>query len=185
MTQRILLVLLLAGSLLAPSPVPAEAGTPWARESESAGPEGAGTITAGSLEAYLRFVASDEIRGRDTPSRGLDLVARYLASHLARWDVRPAGDDGSYFQEIVLERTTVDPGATTVTLDDRRFAHGTGFYAETLAVSVEDLLGQEPQPAKRGPTPKLQEQLEQLSELPRSKQRFVSEMLDTVLQQAS
>jgi hypothetical protein len=38
--------------------------------------------------------------------------------------------------------------------------------------------------AKRGPTPKLQRQLERLSRLPKAKQKFVSEMLDTVLQQA-
>lgn len=37
---------------------------------------------------------------------------------------------------------------------------------------------------KRGPTPKLQRQLERLSRLPKAKQKFVSEMLDTVLQQA-
>ena len=53
-----------------------------------------------------------------------------------------------------------------------------------LGVSVEELLGADSQPAKRGPTPKLQRQLEQLSQLPRSQQRFVSQMLDTVLQQA-
>jgi hypothetical protein len=34
------------------------------------------------------------------------------------------------------------------------------------------------------PTPKLQRQLERLSRLPKAKQKFVSEMLDTVLQQA-
>lgn len=38
--------------------------------------------------------------------------------------------------------------------------------------------------AKRGPTPKWQRQLERLSRLPKAKQTFVSEMLDTVLQQA-
>jgi len=56
--------------------------------------------------------------------------------------------------------------------------------SRVLGVSVEELLGAESQPAKRGPTPKLQQQLEQLSQLPRSQQRFVSQMLDTVLQQA-
>lgn len=57
--------------------------------------------------------------------------------------------------------------------------------SQALGVSVEELLGaQEGQPAKRGPAPKLQRQLEQLSQLPRSQQRFVSQMLDTVLQQA-
>jgi transcriptional regulator with XRE-family HTH domain len=57
--------------------------------------------------------------------------------------------------------------------------------SRVLGVSVEELLGAgESRPAKRGPTPKLQQQLEQLSQLPRSQQRFVSQMLDTVLQQA-
>ena len=57
--------------------------------------------------------------------------------------------------------------------------------SRALGVSVEELLGaQDDRPSKRGPAPKLQRQLEQLSQLPRSQQRFVSQMLDTVLQQA-
>ncbi|WP_234422185.1 hypothetical protein [Sedimenticola thiotaurini] len=36
---------------------------------------------------------------------------------------------------------------------------------------------------KRGPTPTLQRQIEQISQLPRAKQKFVMEMLDTVIQQ--
>jgi len=57
--------------------------------------------------------------------------------------------------------------------------------ATTLGVSVEDLLGIESAAAKRGPTPKLQQQVEQINRLPRSKQRFVSELLKTVLHQAA
>jgi len=57
--------------------------------------------------------------------------------------------------------------------------------SQALGVSVEELLGaDDDKPAKRGPAPKLQRQLEELSKLPRSQQRFVSQMLDTVLQQA-
>ena len=55
--------------------------------------------------------------------------------------------------------------------------------SEALGIAVEELIGIESKPGKRGPTPKLQRQLEQLLKLPRSKQRFVIEMLDTVLQQ--
>ena len=36
---------------------------------------------------------------------------------------------------------------------------------------------------KRGPAPKLQQQLEQVSRLPKAQQKFVTQMLDTVLQQ--
>lgn len=57
--------------------------------------------------------------------------------------------------------------------------------ARTLGVSVEALIGEEEKPGKRGPTPKLLQQMERISQLPRTKQRFVMEMLDTVLAQAS
>ena len=51
--------------------------------------------------------------------------------------------------------------------------------------SVDNLLGIEDKATKRGPLPKLQQQMQQLSGLPKAKQRFVSEMLDTVIQQAN
>ena len=56
--------------------------------------------------------------------------------------------------------------------------------AEALAIALEQLIGQKAPPAKRGPAPKLQQQIERIQRLPRAKQRFVMEMLDTVLQQA-
>ena len=55
--------------------------------------------------------------------------------------------------------------------------------ARFLGLSLDELVGETAQARKRGPTSKLQQQLEQISQLPRAKQRFVIEMLDTVLQQ--
>jgi ORF6N domain len=48
---------------------------------------------------------------------------------------------------------------------------------------LEELFGQGPQAsrAKRGPAPKWQQQIEAVAKLPRAQQRFVSQMLDTVL----
>lgn len=59
--------------------------------------------------------------------------------------------------------------------------------AEHLGVTVEELVGHRPKRSagKRGPAPKLQQQLEQLGRLPKAKQRFVSEMIDSVIAQAS
>lgn len=56
--------------------------------------------------------------------------------------------------------------------------------AKALGVSIEELVGEAPKPGKRGPAPKLQQQLEQLQALPRAKQRLVSEVLDSLLAQA-
>jgi transcriptional regulator with XRE-family HTH domain len=57
--------------------------------------------------------------------------------------------------------------------------------AKLLTVSTDELLGEPVKPAhgKRGPTPKLQQQMERVSLLPRAKQKFVIEMIDTVIQQ--
>jgi transcriptional regulator with XRE-family HTH domain len=58
--------------------------------------------------------------------------------------------------------------------------------AQQLSVSVEALIGTQAAKAsgKRGPASRLQLQLEQVSQLPKAQQKFVSQMLDTVLQQA-
>lgn len=59
--------------------------------------------------------------------------------------------------------------------------------ARVLGISLEELFGETGQSAarKRGPTPKLLRQIERISELPKPKQKFVLEMLETVLAQAS
>ncbi|MFP5262751.1 MAG: M28 family metallopeptidase [Blastocatellia bacterium] len=54
-------------------------------------------ISADSLRGHLSFIASDALEGRDTPSRGLDIAAEYIAAQFRRAGIEPAGDDG-YFQ---------------------------------------------------------------------------------------
>lgn len=60
--------------------------------------------------------------------------------------------------------------------------------AEQLDVNVEELVGtpharKQPR-AKRGPVPKVQQQLEQVAQLPRADQRAVMRVLDSMLAQA-
>lgn len=56
--------------------------------------------------------------------------------------------------------------------------------AKALGVSLEELMGEPATKAsKRGPAPKLAQHMEKISRLPKTKQRFVMEMLDTVLAQ--
>jgi transcriptional regulator with XRE-family HTH domain len=59
--------------------------------------------------------------------------------------------------------------------------------ARTLSVSLDELFGSQakPPPGKRGPASKLAQQIEVVSQLPRAKQQFVSQMIDTVIAQAS
>src|SRR5215813_1928482 len=57
-------------------------------------------ISADSLKGHLSFIASDLLEGRNTPSRGLDIAAEYIAAQFRRAGLEPAGDAGkdSYFQ---------------------------------------------------------------------------------------
>ena len=56
--------------------------------------------------------------------------------------------------------------------------------AHALAVSIEALIGEkDAAPAKRGPAPKLLQQMERIQRLPKAQQRFVMQMIDTVLAQ--
>ena len=58
--------------------------------------------------------------------------------------------------------------------------------AETLELSLDEMLIGEPAapPAgKRGPASRLQQQIDAIGQLPKAKQKFVVEMIDTVLAQ--
>lgn len=57
--------------------------------------------------------------------------------------------------------------------------------AHALKVQTDALLGNETKAkTKRGPAPKWQQQIEAIAQLPKAQQRFVSQVLDTVLAQA-
>jgi transcriptional regulator with XRE-family HTH domain len=60
--------------------------------------------------------------------------------------------------------------------------------ARTLGLSFEDLVGSEATSAKtkgkRGPPPKIQQQLQQIEALPKAKQRAIAQVLDSMLAQS-
>jgi hypothetical protein len=88
---------------------------------------GVDTISAIQMREYLSFIASDEMEGRDTPSRGLDTTAKFIAMNLARWGFKPAGDNGTFLQRIDLTRNRVDGGQTRVELNGRVLNSGTDY----------------------------------------------------------
>ncbi len=53
--------------------------------------------------------------------------------------------------------------------------------AKVLDVSLDELYGHPPKAGKRGPTPKLQAQIERIGTLPRAKQRMLLDMLDAAI----
>lgn len=141
--RRFLIWLLLTSVLILPFPaVRAQRKSVKAEKPVAAtvaSQRGAEQITVAQMRDYLTFIASDEMEGRDTPSRGLDLTAKFLAMHLARWGLKPAGDNGTFFQKIALRRDLVNKDQTRVRLNDQHLAFGDDYIA--LPVNA-DLSGQ-------------------------------------------
>ena len=122
--------------------------SPFAARSQDGGKKGAKVasavatrgnaegISAAQMKDYLTFIASDELEGRDTGSRGLDIAALFIATHLSRWGLKPAGENGTYFQPVALRRTFIDPTQSQATLGGQSFRYGEDFLAQPLAGTV-------------------------------------------------
>lgn len=74
----------------------------------------ADSITQSELRIYDYFLASDQLEGRNFPSRGYDTAALYVASHLAEWGLKPGGSTSGtngplqpYFMPFVLTTRSV------------------------------------------------------------------------------
>jgi hypothetical protein len=73
------------------------------------------TIEAGEIRADLYFFASDEMRGRDTPSNEQRVAARFLRARLERLGFQP-GARASFFHEYPLQRRRIDPVRSSLSL---------------------------------------------------------------------
>jgi hypothetical protein len=128
--RRFLMALVLASSLVTTIPAThAQHSSDKAKKAAAnvTAQRGVDTIAASQIRDYLTFIASDEMEGRDTPSRGLNTTAKFLALNLARWGFKPAGDEGSFLQRIDLQRNRADSGQTTVEYAGRTMVAGTDY----------------------------------------------------------
>jgi len=72
--------------------------------------EAANTITGPQTQARIAFLASDEMRGRNTPSPELEVAADYLATEFASFGLQPAGDAGGFLQRYPYTQVKIDRG---------------------------------------------------------------------------
>jgi hypothetical protein len=57
-------------------------------------------ITEQEIISHIRYLASDELEGRKAGTEGCKKAANYTASHFRKADLKPLGDDGTYFQNF-------------------------------------------------------------------------------------
>ncbi len=96
--------------------VPATTSAPVAAAADPTSPKmltALETVSADEIKTDVYFIASDALGGRDTPSEGLKVAARYLRSRLERLGWKPGAKDG-YFYQYPLEQKVIDEAASRI-----------------------------------------------------------------------
>ncbi len=69
-------------------------------------------ISAERIREHTKFLSSDLLEGRGVGQRGGQLATAYIATQLALAGAKPAGDDGTFFQEVPLVGVETQANAT-------------------------------------------------------------------------
>jgi hypothetical protein len=97
----------------------------------------AAVITPEAVRERVNYLASDELRGRDTPSPGLESAAEFIVREFQAAGVQPAGDNGTYLQRWPYPVVGLETEQSRVTLRTTRGAQnlrqGAEFAGEPAA----------------------------------------------------
>ena len=93
------------------------------------------TWSSAQFNSYLKFLSSDELRGRDTGEPGNDIAARYIAVQFEASGLKPLPGMDSYLQAVKLAR--VSPQDHSVEWNNQSFDQGVNF----LALSEQEFVG--------------------------------------------
>jgi Zn-dependent M28 family amino/carboxypeptidase len=93
-------------------------------------------ISAEHLAWDLALLASDQLRGRNTPSPGYDAAAAYIAARLERAGLEPLGDNGGYFQHYDLIESHVDTANAAIEIAGQPWRFGDDFAMRSFARPV-------------------------------------------------
>ena len=95
--------------------------------------EAAATITPADLRDRIGFLASDSLKGRDTPSEGLETAAAWIRDEFISMGLQP-GADGAWFQRYPYPLEGLDAAATRFEISGgatHALEYGVDYFART------------------------------------------------------
>jgi Zn-dependent M28 family amino/carboxypeptidase len=87
-------------------------GSPRPGVAASAGAPALDEIRGEDIAAHLQFLSDDVLEGRGPSTRGGQLAAKYLAAQLALLGFAPGASNRSYFQDVSIVESVVNPSFT-------------------------------------------------------------------------
>src|SRR5947209_19668336 len=98
--------------LLSASPIPAHvAAAGLSKDAEQA----MNAIDSEKIRATVKYLADDALEGRGTGQKGGDKAADWLGTQFKAYGLQPAGDNGTFFQNVGFYGITTDQQKTTFT----------------------------------------------------------------------
>ena len=96
-------------------------------------------VTAEALEHHVRFLASDELAGRDTGSPELRRAADYLARALASYGLEGGAPEGGFLQTVPLTTTVPGEEAPELLVEMEDGTSWTGVHGRDFRLEVRGL----------------------------------------------
>src|SRR5450631_673042 len=84
--------------------------------------EAAASIDPEKIRAHVRFLSDDLLEGRGPGLRGAEIAAQYIATQFALSGLKPAGENGTWFQKVPLMAVHTIEDKTTFSLEPKNGA---------------------------------------------------------------
>src|SRR5580698_6370461 len=97
------------------------------------------SVSAENIREQDKFISDDLFEGRYPGLRGGELAAKYIATQFALDGLKPAGDNGTYFQQINFVGMKVVPEKTTYSLVPKKGSALALKFGEDYTVSNQTL----------------------------------------------
>jgi len=78
----------------------------------AAAQKAANAVDAEKIRATVKYLSDDALQGRGTGQKGGDMAADWIAAQFKSYGLVPAGDGGTYFQDVRFFGVTTDPRQT-------------------------------------------------------------------------
>jgi len=108
-------------------------GMPTVRAGNDAADEASMTIRPEAIRADMRFLADDLLEGRGTGTRGHEIAAKFMASEFEAMGLEPAGENGTYLQNVPLRSMQPDEARTTLSILQDGKEHALVFRRDFIA----------------------------------------------------
>lgn len=134
MKKRSLLLLLMAALLLSLSLGLVEAQS---KDPDKGAKQITTQVNGQRIWQFTRYLASDQLAGRLAGTEGEYMAAQYISQKFQDWELEPAGDGGSYYQNFTMSLWYATAPVNLALVDGPTYAYGSDYIIFSYSGSTD------------------------------------------------